>query len=286
MRNWIAIALSMMLSACVSTPEGSPALSGGQSRGRILSASDTVALFVSTGISPTNANSILPISDKESVHHGFMEGFRAVRPDVQILVADEALRKACFDTGISSLEPRGAELVAPDLSDPTCRAWVENRRIRYVVSATGSRSTTSSIESLGFGFRTEHSHVFRLLARTFDTTSGSCVCEDWAMASALSGEGVALIYGVVPIPAVTVLDEPAYWARVGWLAGARVGTCFVQPSEGTGAGGESSALPALGNGEFCLVTRRGEAYCIYESLEACRRNAAASSGHADCVPRR
>jgi hypothetical protein len=197
-----ALAVSAVLSACVATPQGSPVAGSYERRGLPFDATETVAIFVSTEVSLTDADKavglqLFPISTADAVSQGLREGFHSMRSDGQLALADEALRKACFDSGTKSIESgdfSGAVLVVPNLSATQCRALVEQRGIRYLVSAAGRRHTSSRTNVEFPGISVTHSHTFRLLARAFDTTSGSSVREGSGMAQGDSSENIFFFY--------------------------------------------------------------------------------------------
>lgn len=129
------------------------------------------------------------------------------------------------------LDPSGAVLVIPDLGAAECRALVEQRSIRYLVSAAGLRAAKPTIEPHDVTLEFTHSHAFDLFARAFDTRSGSSVCEGGALERGSSMVGVGFLPYFIPIPLFRALDESGYWMRVGWYTGEKIGGCFVQPGE-------------------------------------------------------
>jgi hypothetical protein len=251
----LGIAVSMMLAACVSAPKGAPTTHG-EARGHPLAATDTVAVFLSTEVladrkasevaSAAPAESlasiaIRPAGDIDAIRKSFLKGFNSARPDAPVVWVDEPLRLACFESGTKSPESDRAILVKPDLSGVRCRALLEERRIRYLVSMTGWSETTSRTAAVtiwpGGGVSTKRDHLFEFVARVFDTASGLDVCGDraWEIAQSENKGGLTVPPYVpfplpVPIVSITTVDEPAYFARAAWVVGARVGACFVAPA--------------------------------------------------------
>ena len=230
----VLIVICAMLSACVATPKGTPSVTAYKPLGLPLSATESIAFFVSTEVSQPPTPSAKPseiyrINNLGAVVQGFTKGFRAVRPNAPIVVADEVLQRACFESGTKSVESGGAVLVAPNFTAPQCRELLKQRAIRYLVSVAGSRDTLSHFKYDVFSIEYEHNHTFTLVARAFETTSGSSVCEHVETAFDVSLEGAIMYYFIFPIPGIRALDETGYWERVAWQAGAQIGGCFVQP---------------------------------------------------------
>jgi len=178
-------------------------------------------------------DAVRPISDKGGTEKSFLEGFHSVRPDAKAVAVDEQLRDACFGVGSNSIELDRSILVIPNLGAPRCRSLVDQRGIRYLLSATGENSRYSSTvdrsSSNSIELEKRHLNVFELHARAFDTQSGVAICQDLAWELVISADEFMLF--PFPLSRSTRIDEPAYWSRVAWLTGARLGTCFVQPAK-------------------------------------------------------
>jgi hypothetical protein len=197
-----------------------------------LSATETIAVFVAEEGPPVDyakepGHRFSPIGARASATKGFMGGFHTARPDVQVVTADEALRKACFDQGTKSIFQPGGVLLRADPNAADCHALVQQRGIRYLVSA-GGYVWTKPVELSGTSWK--QTHIFNMTARAIDTTSGGVVCEEWHSADAIPTGSVGLVY-VVPVITFQVVDESAYLTHVGWYTGHKVGSCFVQPGE-------------------------------------------------------
>ena len=231
----VLIAVYTLLSACVATPQG-PRVSAYPALGLPLSATESIALFVSTEVSrghspETEGTQTHQISKIGAVVQGFTAGFRAVGSDALFMVADEELQTACFESGTKSVESGGAVLVVPNLAAGQCRELLDRRALRYLVSIAGSRNTLSRFIYDIFSIQYEHDHTFILLASVFDTMNESSVCEASKIDVARSFEGAAMYYFIIPSPGFRALDETGYWESLGWQVGAHIGSCFLQPGE-------------------------------------------------------
>ena len=300
----LALFLVAPLAACVATPDHAPPLFVEQSSAHSDAEAQVAALFLSTELAPAHPEKLedtrsrgvgsasrQKISDTERVVQGFGAGLRNAASDVRLLVADDALRSACFGDRKKSIERPPMVLVAPNLEATQCTALLRQRRIRYLISVTGFRATASQGEPLGLGFFITSTHAFALFAQAFDTTTGSAICADWVSVDASSGWGATLLY--LPIPLARLLDESGYWAKAAWMLGDRIGSCLGL-AEGRTAS-DAVNVPEftrggsvmLGSGEYCLVVRDSPfgVFCAYQSMEACQANSAASTGRATCAAR-
>lgn len=238
-RRMAALA-ALLLTGCVVSPAG---YIGGDSipRGRALGAGDNVVVFLSLKLAEADSgekdDGARQLRRPELVQEEFVSGFRSVVPHAKAFYADEAIRRACFDTGASSRGRHRAVVIDPALSDPKCQATLRQRPVRYVVSVTGWAQTetseewgragrgTTSIELLAHNY-----HTFQIDVRTFAVEGALPVCEDSASESATteSSRGVLFIgYLPVPILGSTIVDEDAFIKRTAWRAGARTASCFL-----------------------------------------------------------
>jgi hypothetical protein len=220
---------------------------------------------------------ISPISDKRLVQKAFLEGLRSVRPDAQVAVVDEQLRQVCFGaSSLSSVIGRGV-LIVPDFNAVSCRALLDQRGIRYLISATGDhlRSTLSYFDATNnsLDFNRSHRDVFQVSARTFDAKSGSVVCEDSAFEVAHTTDVAALLV-IIPFAKTTIVYESAYWEHVAWLAGARTGSCFLEPAkaepQSSGATKETAPSPSPTH-EWCSIEGAGRDNRVWLTRDDCLR---------------
>jgi hypothetical protein len=205
-------------------PEGPSETASYELRGIPLAATETVAVLVSTElapIEPTKGGGILssPLASPASVANAFMKGFRAARQDAKIELADEPLRNACFDKGTKSvLAPGRPMLVMPALDAPDCRALVETRGIRYLVSLSGNKWTyPSTVEPVQLSFLGSQTQSFDVISRAIDARSGAVACEESYYVTATWHGGVIWIY--IPVPYFQFVDDSAHWERAAWHTG-------------------------------------------------------------------
>ncbi len=233
--RWPVLALHALLAGCVQTPLAPQVPYDYTHVGLPLSPSEVVSIFVSTELSPRDLREqqgqVSPAPGPALVMEGITAGFRALHSDVQIAVADEALRIACFDAGTRSAHRIWADAVVlvPDPGRVECRALVRERNIRYLVSIGGYRWTGrqegQQWASTAYGWETPQ--VYALAAETIDVSSGASVCGASDHERATSSVGVAWLY--LPVPVFSVVDESAYWRRVAWNVGNKLRSCFLQP---------------------------------------------------------
>lgn len=264
-----------MVAACVSAPQGVPSVDGAEGRGQPLAASESVVLYLSASLLPPESRQdarspsfrpppeVHPLQDTNAAYRALAQGFGSVRSDVRVVVADDALRQACFDGGDRLAMGDAALLVRPDVQSPRCRALVDERRVRYFVSVVGWGSTASTnvTENLGTGVRksARRVHWFEFVAHAYDAGGGPAVCEERALETAHSSQGAGL--AIVPAPPVwfplpllwrSTVDDSAFFERAAWIAGARAGMCFVEPAKARpppdGAPGSSPT-----HQQWCLV---------------------------------
>lgn len=287
-------AVSMMLTACVSTPKGAPSVSGSQGGGYPLAASEVVALFLSTSLVPSDSkqvagsapmrdtSSIRPVQDKSAAYKALTEGFLAARSDVQVVVADEPLRQACFQSGNKFVTDDRAVFVLPDVDSAPCRTLINERHLRYFVSFAAwcsiATTTTSEAIGIGFGVSSDHVHEFTFVAKAFDAMSGMEFCDDRTVEVARSREGgaITLLPPGLPFPLfwATTVDEPAYFARAAWLAGAKAGMCFVAPTKAQLLAEEEAkarAQIAPAPHEWCRIEGAGPKNQVWMTAEDCAR---------------
>jgi hypothetical protein len=228
------VVLSARLSGCVVMPEGPLKTSNYEPRGIPLAATESVVVFVSTEIAPMaplKGGDRLPLTSPRSVTDRFLKGFRAVRQDANIELGDEFLRETCFEKGTKSVLGEGRPvLVMPSLDAPDCRALVEARGIRYLISVSGSRLIFPVTgEPVQMSVFAQQEHQFEVIARAVDAKSGAVVCEERSVEYATWHGGVIWLY--IPVPYFQFMDDSAHWERAGWYTGNKVGGCFVQPGE-------------------------------------------------------
>jgi hypothetical protein len=205
-----------------------------------------------------------------------------VRPDVQVAIADEPLRQACFQSGDKFVTEEQAVLVRPDVASEPCRTLITERHLRYFVSfatwCSIATTTTSEAIGIGFGVASDHVHEFTFVAKAFDAISGRELCDDRSVQVANSREAgaITLLPPGVPVPFfwATTVDEPAYFARTAWLAGAKAGMCFVAPSEAQllaeeEAKARAQAVPAPH--EWCSIEGAGPENRVWMTAEDCER---------------
>jgi hypothetical protein len=234
--SWVVLAMSALLAGCIEAPKGPLVPFEYTHVGVSLPGSTVVTIFVSTELSSRDLREqegrVSPIASPALVSEAITAGFRALRSDVQLTAGDESLRRACFDTGTRSAHREWADAVVlvPDPSRVPCRALMDERGIRYLVSVAGYRWTGSQDgqqwASTAFGWETPQ--VYSLTAQVIDATNGAVVCGASDHERATSSVGVAWLY--IPIPVFSIVDEPAYWKRVGWNIGNKIRGCFLQPA--------------------------------------------------------
>jgi len=292
----LGVAVSAIVTACVSTPEGAPSIYKTEGHGQPLAGSEIVALYLSTSLMPSDSkqvagstptrdsSSIRPLQDKGAAYKALTEGFLSVRSDAHVAVVDEALRQACFDAGERLVMDDGAILVRPEVDRPDCRAMIDERRIRYFVSFAGWSATASTTAAeaigVGVGVSTERVHWFKFVAHAFDAVNAALVCEERAVETARSrqGGGITVLPAppvVLPLPLiwVTTVDEPAFFARAAWLAGARAGMCFVEAAQAksktSSAVGDAGAEPT--HQHWCLIDPAANSLtCEIDTYEECQ----------------
>jgi len=235
----IAAFAVVLLTGCVVSPAG---YIGGDSipRGRALGAGDNFVIFVSLKLANADFgekdDGARPLRRPELVQEEFVSGFHSVVPHAKAFYADEAIRRACFDTEARSRGRHRAVVLDPALSDPRCQAAMRQRAVRYVVSITGWAQTemseewgrtgrgSSSIELLARNY-----HTFHVDVRTFAVEGVLPVCEDSASESATTESSSGVLFIGIPVPyfASTMVDEDAFIKRTAWRAGARTASCFL-----------------------------------------------------------
>jgi hypothetical protein len=253
MRVILALSVCLVLASCVSAPKGPPTISGAELRGHALDPTDTVVVHVSNLWSSAgqaarvDSNSktgrtIEPTKDLEALRKIFAAGFTAVKPESRIVFADQQISTACFTaSGLAEREP-WAEPVRPDVEAPACRAALQASRARYLVSVQGWLATESEtgVESLGFGVGVEKQtrYHFEVVAAVFEAGSRLRICGDrgWQDPDPISrGAGIVIAPFPIPVPiplaVYETVDAKAYWAHAAWQAGARIGSCFVAPTQ-------------------------------------------------------
>lgn len=172
-----AVALGAALSACAIAPQPHfDVASAFEPEGLALSASDTIAFLVTVEPDPDEIE-LFGGSPANSETLGFRSGFQKAHPDVRLVMSDEALTKACFDSGTKAADPSGAVLIDPDLSAALCANLVKERAIRYLVSI-GAKKLMRVVGSSSSGgvAETEAMHRFKVTARVTDTKTGAVVC--------------------------------------------------------------------------------------------------------------
>jgi hypothetical protein len=201
-----------------------------------LAATETVAVFVYTELAPMEPDKgggvvSSQLASPASVANAFVKGFRAARRDAKIELADESLRKACFDNGTKSVYAPGRPMVVmPALDAPDCRALVEARGIRYLVPLSGNKWTLpASVESVQMSFLGSRTQSFDVISRAIDARSGAVACEESYYVTATWHGGVIWIY--VPVPYFQFVDDSAHWDRAAWHTGNKMGSAFAQPVE-------------------------------------------------------
>lgn len=226
----------LLLAGCAVAPSGSLPAAAHEGRGLALSPTDVVAIYVSTDVAPRapqdSAVHASAIGSPASVVEGFMEGFHVSRPDAKLAVADEPLRRACFDKVSTTVTSAGSVLVSPDLSREACRDVVNQRGIRYIVSIGGLLETTRSAPGGGIGpfslwVAGEARYAFALDAIAIDTQSRAVVFED-CQRSAASATYMVMVFPL-PLPLARFVNESAYWKDASRYAGYKAGACFVPP---------------------------------------------------------
>jgi len=236
----IAAFAAFLLTGCVVSPAG---YIGGDSipRGRALSAGDNVVIFVSLRLAEADSgekdDGARPLRRPELVQEEFVSGFQSVVPHAKALYADEAIRRACFNTEARPRGKRRAVIIDPTLSDPKCQAALRQSAVRYVMSMTGWAQMETSEEwgrtgrgSTSIELLARKFHTFHIDVQTFAVEGVHPVCEDSASESATteSSSGVLFI-GYLPVPyfGSTMVDEDAFIKRTAWRAGARTASCFL-----------------------------------------------------------
>jgi hypothetical protein len=309
----LGVAVGAIVTACVSTPEGVPSIYKTEGHGQPLAGSEIVALYLSTSLASSDSkqvtgstmardgDSVRPVQDKGAAYKALTEGFLSVRPDVQVVVQDESLHQACFDTGERLVMDDEAILVRLEVNRTSCREMIDERRIRYFVSFAGWSATASTTAAeafgVGVGVSTERVHWFKFVAHAFDAVSGAAVCEERAVETARSrqGGGITLLPAppvVLPLPLiwVTTVDEPAFFARAAWLAGARAGMCFVESAKTES--NPSSAIVSDGGAEpthrrWCLIAQAANSVtCEIDAYEDCQQGKFQGRGRALVAPPR
>ena len=167
---------------------------------------------------PTSGAEIagLSMGDAAAVAQAFTDGFRVLLPEVNVGVADDALRKNCVDSASKYAGADSIVLAIPGLISDGCHAQVERLGLRYLIMIGGVRSTTSAYSAEWL--RTYYSHTMKLRAQAFDASTGTLVCERDRSAFGSSFLGVALVGGGL-IPVFEVLDETAFWKHAAWRLG-------------------------------------------------------------------
>jgi hypothetical protein len=233
----LAIAVLVTLAGCVSAPKTPMAREDLPAGGVRLAEGDAIAVFVGSHVAPVEKGATdrferTPVGNVEELRRAFVEGFRVQRGDARIEFADEALRSACFaETGEAA--PGGFVLAQPATGDAACRALLAERRIRYLASVGGARSTTTTNELIaggGIGVMALHDHVYEIGARVVDASTGAIVCEATRADTGSSGEGFmigAIAFAAFPLPLFRFSDDTAFWKDVAWRTGYAVGACFV-----------------------------------------------------------
>lgn len=219
-----AVALGAALSACAIAPQPHFDVESAFEPERLdLSASDTIAFLVTVQPDP-NEFEVFGGSPANAVTLGFRSGFLKAHPDVRLVISDEALTKACFDSGTKSADPSGTVIIDPDLSTGLCTNLVKERAIRYLVSI-GAKKLMRVVSSSSSGpyAETEAMHRFKVIARVTDTKSGAVVCSGEATEQATS-TGIL----VFVIPLVWYVDQAPWWEHTARRVGDRLGSCFVQ----------------------------------------------------------
>ena len=229
-----AVLLAIALTSCISVVAPPPLnesepMTTQPSKRVPLEAEGKIAIFLSTEVasehSSLSARLVLfdpiyvePISSADAAVRSFREGFRSVRDGEQLVVADENLRRACFNAATKWIDASGLVVIVPKLETPGCVAAVEQQGISYVIAIGGSHTRRFSNDY--------YYHEFRLLARAFDARNAELVCEEVEVRTTKSELG---FLPFVLIPVGSVVDEQAFWARVAHDAGAKIGACLMKP---------------------------------------------------------
>jgi hypothetical protein len=253
MRAILALIACLALASCVSAPKGPPTVSDAELRGHALDPTDTVVVHVSNLWSSTGQavplesssktrRTVEPAKDLEVLRKAFVTGFNSVKPGSRLVFADQQLEGACFAVARRAEREPWTEPVQPNWEAPSCLAALQASRARYLVSVQGWLSTESGtgVESLGFGAAVTETtrYHFEAVAAVFDAASGLRICGDrgWQDPNPTS-RGAGLVIAPFPIPVPIPLaiyetvDAKAYWEHAAWQAGARIGSCFVAPTE-------------------------------------------------------
>jgi hypothetical protein len=253
MRPLLVLAACLALASCVSAPKGPPTISGAEQRGHALEPTDTVVVHVSNLWAPAGKvaaadpnskthRTIEPAKDLEALRKAFMAGFNSVKPGSRILLADQRIGAACFSAaGLAKVEP-WIEPVRPNFEAPECQEALQATRVRYLVSAQAWLATESGtgVESLGMGVAVSEKirYHFEAAAAVYDVASGLRICGDrgWQDPEPVSrGAGFVIIPSPIPVPLPLAIyetvDAKAYWEHAAWQAGARIGNCFVAPTQ-------------------------------------------------------
>lgn len=233
----LAIAILAILAGCVSAPKTPMVREDLPAGGVRLAEGDAIAVFVGTRVAPVEQGAAdrferAPMGNVEELRRAFVEGFRVQRGDARIEFADETMRGACF-AETDKAAPGGFVLAQPATGDAACRALLAERRIRYLASIGGARSTTTKNEVIaggGIGVMALHDHVYEIGARVVDASTGAIVCEATRAETGSSGEGFmigAVAFAAFPLPLFKFSDDAAFWRDVAWRTGYAVGACFV-----------------------------------------------------------
>ena len=226
----------LVLPGCIAMPESEKLVY--EPRGLPLAPTDEVVAFVSEEARTGKAGDY-PINDAGLVRRAFEEGFHKVRADIKVQWADKGLYEACFEKSREAEDNRSVRVVSPDLGAAGCRALVDRRGARYVISIGGLHTISSWTFSNAEGHvGNKHAHTFALGAHVFDAAGGKSVCNVNESNSGESQEFVALLL-FIPIAGARLLDESFFWKDVAVRTGYGIGGCFVEP--GAGKPGDSGA---------------------------------------------
>jgi len=244
MRGVLLLASLALLAGCVITPSGAPD-EYYRPQGLVLEQSGTVVLLISAEAEPVERREggeveTRPIASRDALVDAFTEGFHKLRPDANVRLADDTLRKPCFPASKQIVLPNGADMLIPQLSNTECRALAESLGVRYLILVGGEHAIASSkglvggFEGVGVEFRQWHS--FSVYAWTFDAVTGQKACERQERTLGEASQAFGLGMFVVPLFFGLDLNEAAFWKAVAYQAGYRTAGCFmpITPS-GTGA---------------------------------------------------